>query len=146
MASETRNSPDVPNEKAPPSPLDEKQDLKGDIETAHAPSTEFAVLEDERDIATHVITVTDDETLNPWTIRVLILGLGLSAFGDVLGSSYMLCRWLPLIAIFTSQAEIYYFKPVSRPLCLCFRLTSTFTPANGVGVDDVLGHHRIHPR
>ncbi|KAF8206246.1 OPT oligopeptide transporter protein-domain-containing protein [Mycena galopus ATCC 62051] len=83
------------DEKAPPSPLDEKQDLKGDgdIETAHESSTaEFAVLEDERDIATNVITVADDETLNPWTIRALILGLGLSAFGGVL-------------------AEIYYFKP-----------------------------------
>ncbi|KAJ6531964.1 OPT oligopeptide transporter protein-domain-containing protein [Mycena capillaripes] len=87
MASVTRTSDDVPpHGKTPPSPLDEKQDLKGDIETAQEPSTdEFAVLEDERDIATHIITVADDETLNPWTLRVLILGLGLSAFGGVLG-------------------------------------------------------------
>ncbi|KAJ7475997.1 OPT oligopeptide transporter protein-domain-containing protein [Mycena latifolia] len=86
------NSADVSNEKVPSSPLDDKKNYEGDIETAQEPSTEFAVLEDERDIATHVITVTDDETLNPWTFRVLILGLGLSAFGGVL-------------------AEIYYFKP-----------------------------------
>ncbi|KAJ7170810.1 hypothetical protein C8R43DRAFT_944652 [Mycena crocata] len=33
-----------------------------------------------------------DESLNPWTFHVLVLGLGLSAFGGVL-------------------AEIYYFKP-----------------------------------
>ncbi|KAJ7261805.1 OPT oligopeptide transporter protein-domain-containing protein [Mycena haematopus] len=93
MASATRDNDEIfTDEKAPPSPLDEKKDLKGDIETADEPSTEFAVLEDERDIATHVISVSDDETLNPWTIRVLILGLGLSAFGGVL-------------------AEIYYFKP-----------------------------------
>ncbi|KAJ7126834.1 OPT oligopeptide transporter protein-domain-containing protein [Mycena epipterygia] len=93
MAAEIRSSEDISNEKGPSSPIDEKKDFKGDIETAHEPSTEeFAVLEDERDIATHVITVADDETLNPWTIRVLILGLGLSAFGGVL-------------------AEIYYFKP-----------------------------------
>lgn len=88
MAAETRNSEDISDEKGPSSPIDEKKDYKGDIETAQEPSTEeFAVLEDERDIATHVITVADDETLNPWTIRVLILGLGLSAFGGVLGNS-----------------------------------------------------------
>ncbi|KAJ7067142.1 OPT oligopeptide transporter protein-domain-containing protein [Mycena amicta] len=84
----------VSDEKLSPSPVDEKQDLKaGDIETAHEPAEgEFAVLENERDIATHVIVVEDDESLNPWTLRAFILGLGLSAFGGVL-------------------AEIYYFKP-----------------------------------
>ncbi|KAJ7903340.1 OPT oligopeptide transporter [Mycena olivaceomarginata] len=94
MASATRSNEEIPaDEKAPPSPLEEKKDLKGDVETAHEPAdTEFIVLEDERDIATHVITVADDPSLNPWTLRALILGLGLSAFGGVL-------------------AEIYYFKP-----------------------------------
>ncbi|KAJ7678971.1 OPT oligopeptide transporter protein-domain-containing protein [Mycena polygramma] len=77
-------------EKEPSSPLDEKNDFKDDIETAHEPATEeFAVLENERDIATHVISLTDDATLNPWTLRVLILGFGLSAFGGVLGQIYM---------------------------------------------------------
>ncbi|KIM40535.1 hypothetical protein M413DRAFT_72764 [Hebeloma cylindrosporum] len=52
----------------------------------------FGVLENERDIATHVITIHDDPTLNPWTVRAFIIGIGLSAFGGVL-------------------AEIYYFKP-----------------------------------
>ncbi|KAI0317705.1 OPT oligopeptide transporter protein-domain-containing protein [Amylostereum chailletii] len=50
------------------------------------------VLEDERDIVTHVITVEDDPDLNPWTFRAFFIGIGLSAFGGVL-------------------AEIYYFKP-----------------------------------
>jgi hypothetical protein len=100
MASITRSNEEMPaDEKAPPSPLDEKKDLKGDVETAHEPAdTEFIVLEDERDIATHVITVADDPSLNPWTLRALILGLGLSAFGGVLGSSYALYRWLQLMA------------------------------------------------
>ncbi|KAJ7691568.1 OPT oligopeptide transporter protein-domain-containing protein [Mycena rosella] len=78
------------NEKVLSSPLE--KDYRSDIETAQESSTEeFPVLEDET-VAVHVITVTDDETLNPWTFRVLILGLGLSAFGGVL-------------------AEIFFFKP-----------------------------------
>lgn len=43
------------------------------------------VLSDARDLVTHVISVEDDPTLNPWTFRVLVIGLGLSAFGGVLG-------------------------------------------------------------
>ncbi|KAI5116279.1 hypothetical protein M0805_005888 [Coniferiporia weirii] len=50
------------------------------------------VLHNARDLVTHVISVDDDESLNPWTFRTLVLGIGLSAFGGVL-------------------AEIYYFKP-----------------------------------
>jgi OPT family oligopeptide transporter len=50
------------------------------------------VLDDARDITTHVILVEDDPSLNPWTFRAFFLGIGLSAFGGVL-------------------AEIYYFKP-----------------------------------
>ncbi|KAJ7707539.1 OPT oligopeptide transporter protein-domain-containing protein [Mycena rosella] len=92
MAPEPRTSMDV-SEKPPPSPLDEKKDYSGDIETAQEPSTEdSAILEDERMVATHIVSLHDDPSLNPWTFRVLILGLGLSAFGGVL-------------------AEIYYFKP-----------------------------------
>ncbi|KAF7374751.1 OPT oligopeptide transporter [Mycena sanguinolenta] len=89
-----KKDPSLLDEKKDTSPLDEKKGLRGDIdvETADEHSAEFAVLENERDIATHVISVADDETLNPWTIRSFVLGLGLSAFGGVL-------------------AEIYYFKP-----------------------------------
>lgn len=48
-------------------------------------SKEFKVLENERDIATRVISVADDPSLNPWTIRAFVIGIGLSAFGGVLG-------------------------------------------------------------
>ena len=49
------------------------------------------VLSNERDIATHVISVDDDPTLNPWTFRSFFLGLGLSAFGGVLGQPLFSC-------------------------------------------------------
>ena len=61
-------------------------DQPGDIETATIDAdSEEAVLSNERDIATHVISVDDDPTLNPWTFRAFFIGLGLSAFGGVLG-------------------------------------------------------------
>ncbi|KAF8071803.1 OPT oligopeptide transporter protein-domain-containing protein [Lyophyllum atratum] len=76
--------------------LDEKIDVDhGDVESidhADSDSNGHDVLESERDIATHVISVVDDPSSNPWTIRAFIIGIGLSAFGGVL-------------------AEIYYFKP-----------------------------------
>lgn len=50
------------------------------------------VLQNERDIITHIISVHDDPSLNPWTLRAFLIGFGLSTFGGVL-------------------AEIYYFKP-----------------------------------
>ncbi|KAG6862465.1 hypothetical protein C0995_000011 [Termitomyces sp. Mi166 len=62
------------------------------VEFKETESDEFRVLENERDIVTRVISVADDPTLNPWTIRAFVIGIGLSAFGGVL-------------------AEIYYFKP-----------------------------------
>ena len=70
------------------SPLDEKEVLK---QAGVDESDEnFGVLESERDIATHIVTIHDDPTLNPWTLRAFILGLGLSAFGGVLGKSFTL--------------------------------------------------------
>ena len=50
-------------------------------------SDDCIVLSSERDIATHIVSVHDDPTLNPWTIRAFVIGLGLSAFGSVLGKS-----------------------------------------------------------
>ncbi|THH03265.1 hypothetical protein EW145_g6393 [Phellinidium pouzarii] len=50
------------------------------------------ILNDARDLVTHVISIDDDESLSPWTFRTAVIGIGLSAFGGVL-------------------AEIYYFKP-----------------------------------
>ena len=54
----------------------------------------IGVLENERDIATHVISIQDDSTLNPWTLRAFIIGMGLSAFGAVLGASNYLIKCL----------------------------------------------------
>ncbi|KAF8843591.1 OPT superfamily oligopeptide transporter [Paxillus ammoniavirescens] len=59
------------------------------------------VLHDERGIVTHVISVDDDLSLNPWTFRSFSIGLGLSAFGG-------------------SLAEIYYFKPITILVSLMF--------------------------
>jgi hypothetical protein len=59
---------------------------QGDVETATVDAhSEEAVLSDERDIATHVISMEDDITLNPWTFRAFFLGISLSTFGGVLG-------------------------------------------------------------
>lgn len=67
----------------------EKVDIKqGDVESVNLDldSQEFNVLDNERDLITHVISVADDPSLNPWTLRAFIIGIGLSAFGGVLGT------------------------------------------------------------
>ncbi|KAF8557285.1 OPT superfamily oligopeptide transporter [Imleria badia] len=77
---------------------------KADVEARSNPPTDDAsgvVLHSEREIATHVISVDDDPSLNPWTFRAFFLGLGLSAFGG-------------------SLAEIYYFKPQTVGVSLMF--------------------------
>ena len=61
-----------------------------DITSAHDSDIDFGVLDSERDIATNIITIHDDPTLNPWTFRAFVLGFGLSAFGGVLGKSVCL--------------------------------------------------------
>ncbi|KAG1905875.1 OPT oligopeptide transporter protein-domain-containing protein [Suillus fuscotomentosus] len=76
--------------------------VNGDIETSTGEDTdEITVLQNERDIATHVISVDDDPSLNPWTFRAFFIGLGLSAFGG-------------------SLAQIYYFKPQTVNVSLMF--------------------------
>ncbi|KAG1858150.1 OPT oligopeptide transporter protein-domain-containing protein [Suillus subluteus] len=93
----------VPNEKALRT-SDESFDGKGDVETATVDAdsdSEEGVLSNERDIATHIISVDDDSSLNPWTFRAFFIGLGLSTFGGVL-------------------AEIYYFKPQTVLVSLMF--------------------------
>lgn len=76
-------------DKKAPSVSDEKtyHEKHDDVETAttEAESAD-AVLQDERDIATHVISVSDDPSLSPWTFRAFFIGIGLSAFGGVLGA------------------------------------------------------------
>ena len=67
---------------------DDKDAFKqAEVDSAHDSDSDFAVLSTERDIATHIVSVHDDPTLNPWTIRAFVIGLGLSAFGGVLGKS-----------------------------------------------------------
>ena len=71
-------------EKAP-SVLDEKSVYSGtDIESTTS-SDVTGVLKNERDLVTHVISLDDDPSLSPWTFRSLFIGIGLSAFGGVLG-------------------------------------------------------------
>ncbi|KAI5271550.1 OPT superfamily oligopeptide transporter [Aureobasidium subglaciale] len=53
---------------------------------------EHKIVETAEDIVHQVLGVEDDHTLNPWTFRMLSLGLGLSIFASVL-------------------QEIFYFKP-----------------------------------
>ena len=77
------------------SPLDEKQSFKLDeIESESTRNSEsnFAVLDSERDIATNIIDIHDDPNLNPWTLRAFVIGLGLSAFGGVLGTEVVFLR------------------------------------------------------
>ena len=74
-----------------------------DVEGEGNHNSKFGVLESERDIATHVISIQDDSTLNPWTLRAFIIGMGLSAFGAVLGSSIYLI-------------ECPLFQPISAKL------------------------------
>jgi hypothetical protein len=69
--------------------FDEDRVQSAQIKSAQNSRSSFGeVLDSERDIATHVISVHDDPTLNPWTLRAFIIGLGLSAFGGVLGKSF----------------------------------------------------------
>ena len=59
---------------------------KNDVETpTGADVSNSDVLQNERDIVTHIISVDDDPSLNPWTFRSFFIGLGLSTFGGVLG-------------------------------------------------------------
>ena len=71
---------------------------KTDVESTTG--TDTAVLRNERDIVTHVISVHDDPSLNPWTFRSFFIGIGLSAFGGVLGERHFCSRgphWHQLI-------------------------------------------------
>ncbi|KAG1732197.1 OPT oligopeptide transporter protein-domain-containing protein [Suillus paluster] len=97
----TAHEPDVPSEKALSTSDEKSFDGKGDVESTQDADSDEAVLSNELDVATHVISLDDDPTLNPWTFRAFFIGLGLSAFGGVL-------------------AEIYYFKPQTVLVSLMF--------------------------
>jgi hypothetical protein len=70
-------------------PFNDKEAFEqAEVDSAQDNDSDFAVLSSERDIATHIVSIHDDPTLNPWTLRAFIIGLGLSAFGGVLGKSF----------------------------------------------------------
>jgi hypothetical protein len=78
--------------------------VKADVEATSNPPTDDAsdaVLHTEREIATRVISVDDDPSLNPWTFRAFFLGLGLSAFGGSLGA---------FISLVVFSSTYYYTK------------------------------------
>lgn len=96
-------TPSVTGEKSFDAKEEKSYYVEGDIETStqEAETDENVVLQNEREIATHVISVDDDPSLNPWTFRAFFIGLGLSAFGG-------------------SLAQIYYFKPQTILVSLMF--------------------------
>ncbi|KAH9083789.1 OPT oligopeptide transporter protein-domain-containing protein [Lactarius deliciosus] len=76
--------PSLSNEKQADFETPEKDPYsKSDVESTTGTDT-TAVLRNERDLVTHVISVHDDPSLNPWTFRAFFIGIGLSAFGGVL--------------------------------------------------------------
>ncbi|KAF8150696.1 OPT oligopeptide transporter protein-domain-containing protein [Crassisporium funariophilum] len=102
-------------------PLDEKQILKeAEVESADDSDSNFGVLQNERDVATHVISIHDDPTLNPWTVRAFVIGIGLSAFGGVL-------------------AEIYYFKPQTVLVSTMFLAIISYVL--GMAMETVIPRH-----
>lgn len=48
-------------------------------------------LSDARELVASIVSTDDDPSLNPWTFRTLVIGIGLSTFGGVLG-------WCPFIS------------------------------------------------
>ncbi|GLB40284.1 putative oligopeptide transporter [Lyophyllum shimeji] len=106
--------------------LDEKIDVdRGDLESIDKvdfDSNDFIVLENERDLVTHVIGVADDPSLNPWTLRAFIIGIGLSAFGGVL-------------------AEIYYFK--AQTVLVSTMFLAVISYVMGMAFDAVIPTHGI---
>jgi hypothetical protein len=91
-----------------PSATDKKTSVvKGDIEassgsTREAESDKNVVLQNEREIATHVISVDDDPSLSPWTFRAVFIGLGLSAFGGSLGKAVNIIQSRVLLTCYAS--------------------------------------------
>lgn len=98
--------PSLSSEKRADSEISEKTPYtKNDVESTTG--TDSLVLQDERDLVTHIISVHDDPSLNPWTFRSFFIGIGLSAFGGVL-------------------AEIYYFKPQTVLVSTMFLATISY--------------------
>jgi hypothetical protein len=84
--------PPPSSEKLVDSETSEKNFLYSRADVDSRTGTDTGVLQNERDIVTHVISVEDDPSLNPWTFRSFFIGIGLSAFGGVLGE-YPSLQW-----------------------------------------------------
>ena len=74
--------------------LPNKKQADFGIGISEVPYSKADVLRNERDIVTHVISVYDDPSLNPWTFRSFFIGFGLSAFGGVLGKRHSCSKGL----------------------------------------------------
>ncbi|KAG6900828.1 hypothetical protein C0993_000147 [Termitomyces sp. T159_Od127] len=111
--------------------LDEKtfDNKRSDVESVEfkeTESAEFKVLENERDIATRVISVADDPSLNPWTIRAFVIGIGLSAFGGVLAATSALGT--EVLAV-----QRLFYKITPNPGASIFLLFSSQLLGYGIG-------------
>ena len=85
--------PSLPNEKQENFGIGTSEKVlysKADVESTTG--TDTAVLRNERDIVTQVISIHDDPSLNPWTFRSFFIGIGVSAFGGVLGERHFCSR------------------------------------------------------
>ena len=125
----------------------EKDAFNAEVDSAHDSDSDFAVLSTERDIATHIISVRDDPTLNPWTIRAFVIGLGLSAFGGVLGKSKFLLFFF-LSGVETLAFEQRRYTTSNQYGLVFFFLLPThlikLSTANCIGVNAVPGHYFIY--
>lgn len=86
--------------------FDEKLHYAKDVEvgsSSEEDSEDGEVLNDARDLVTHVISVEDDPELSPWTFRSAIIGLGLSCFGGVLGMKFLFIIFLTLFILFSQS-------------------------------------------
>ena len=136
---------------AEPSLSNEKQAAFGTLEkvpysTADVESTtgtDTAVLQTERDIVTHVISVRDDPSLNPWTFRSVFLGILLSAFGGVLGERHFYSKGTIRAHELQRTAEIYYFKPVSNIPVPLVQIKFRSSAANRLRLYHVPRNHQL---
>ena len=136
---------------AEPSLSNEKKADFGTLEKVHYSTTDVesttktdtAVLQTERDIVTHVISVCDDPSLNPWTFRSFFLGIALSAFGGVLGERHFCSRGTTRTHELQRTAEIYYFKPVSNIPVLLVQIKFRSSTANRLCLYDVPRNHQL---
>lgn len=107
-------------------------------------NTPNAVLQSEREIATHVISVDDDSSHNPWTFRAFFLGLGLSAFGGSLGM-VISCRVVSFVYFMEQLRYITSNRCTTSISAWSLSYVSSFL-ANRHRISDVHCHRLLHSR